>query len=309
MPQQPQRFQREPPPQGIVYNTAMATPDAALALASLWAYERRRRARVAGVCVTGGSFKAAVFCDIVNQYYRPGVRHGNDALAVGLADANALPADEPMVSVPVDRRSAGGAPLYARTIARVSDTSLAEAQLRNAVTFNAETTIVLSAPARSLARSLEIAANRDVYAGVKRLVLADSPRLRTDAAALERLLDAWPAEIVLVGAEIGDVTLPSADLDAAFGWADDHPVVDAYRAYRRVPYDVPVLDLVAMLVAVTPDSPLFVSEPGDVSLASGALAFAARADGRARKLALSPAANDALTQALLDAAASPPTQR
>ncbi|MND03630.1 hypothetical protein D3C83_235500 [compost metagenome] len=64
-----------------------------------------------------------------------------------------------------------------------------------------------------------------------------------------------------------------------------------------------------MLFAVTPDSPLFVSEPGDVTLAGGVLAFTARAGGRARKLALGPAANDTLTQALLDAAASPPTQR
>jgi hypothetical protein len=288
---QPPRFQREPPPPGIVYNTAMATPDAALALGALWAYERARRARVAGVCVTGGGFKAAVFCDVVNQFYRPGARHGNDALAVGLADVAALPADAPMVSVPVDRRGADGAPLYARTIERVSDTSLAEAQLRNAITFNAETTMVLSAPARSLARSLEIAANRDLYAGVRRLVLVESPRLYADTPALERLLRGWPTEIVLLGAELAaSVVMPSGELDAAFEWSKNHPVVDFYHAYRAVPYDVPGLDLLAMVFAVDPESSSFaVSVPGRLSLEGESFNFAESAGGSARRLLLTSA--------------------
>lgn len=83
------------------------------------------------------------------------------ALAVGLADIDNLPADERMVSVPVDRSNAEGEPRYARTIDYLTDTSLAESQLRNAITYNAESTVILSAPASSLARSLEIVAYRD----------------------------------------------------------------------------------------------------------------------------------------------------
>lgn len=261
---QPPRFSREPPPTGIVFNTSMATPDAALALGALCAYERRRMARVAGVCVTGAGFRAAVFCDVVNQFYRPGARNGNDALAVGLAGADDLPPDGPMVSVPVDRIDADGNPLYARTIQRVADTSLAESQLRNAITFNADSTVVLSAPATSLARSLQIAANRDLYTdAVRRLIVVESERLARDKAALELLLGSWPTEIVVVGSELApDIMLPSAELDRAFAWAPNHPVADAWRAFRETPYAVPALDLLAMTFAVEPDLRLFaLSEP------------------------------------------------
>jgi hypothetical protein len=252
---QPPRFFREPPPAGIVYNTAMRTPDAALALAALWSYEGQRKARVAGVCVTGSGFGAAVFCDIVNQFYRPGQRISNDALPVGLANANALPADEPMVAAPVSRTSDAGEPLYRRTLRRITDTSLAESQLRNAITFNAETTVVLSAPATSLARSLEIVANRDLYSEpVRRLVVVDSPLLHEDEAALAYLLENWPTEIVILDAGVAaDLSIASDVLDRAFAWADAHPVVDAYQAFRPTPYPVPVADLLAMVFAVEPE--------------------------------------------------------
>jgi hypothetical protein len=304
---QPPRFIREPPPPGIVYNTSMTSPDAALALAALWAYERRRRARVGGVCVTGGGFNAAVFCDLVSQFYRPGERHGNDALAVGLADADELPADEPMVTVPVARTDAAGAPLYARTIERVSDTSLAESQLRNSITFNAESTIVLSAPATSLARSLEIVANRDLYSEpVRELVIVESPRLHADPAALEFLLENWPTAIlVLEAAATSNLSLSSSALDQAFAWAEAHPVADAYRAYRSEPYEVPVADLVAMMFAVEKMLPQFMrSEPGTYSVADGSLRYHPEAAGRANRL--NPVAIIGLEDALVAAAAANP---
>lgn len=263
MPQFP-RFNREPPPPGIVYNTSMTTPDAALALGALWAYEGARRARVGGVCVTGGGYKAALFCDIVNQHYKPGKPIGNDALAVGLADFGNLPPDGPMVSVPVDRLDASGEPLYLRTLTRPADTSLAEAHLRNAITFNAESSIVLSAPASSLARSLQIVAARDLYSEpVRRLILVESPRLYADREALEYLLGSWPTPIVMLSAETAEpFALPSDSLDAAFGDAAAHPVVDAYRAFAQTPYVVPTADLLAVMYAVEPDSAVFRLVPG-----------------------------------------------
>lgn len=289
---QPARFFREPPPPAIVYNTAMTTPDAALALAALWAAERQRRARIGGVCVTGGGFKAAVFCDLVSQFYRPGVRHGNDALAVGLADVNDLPADGAMVSVPVDRIDAAGEPVYARTIERPTDTSLAESQLRNAVTFNRENTVVLSAPATSLARSLQIANNRDIYSEpVQRLVIVESAALAADAEARDYLLANWPTEIVLVGAALAEgLALPSSDLDAGFAWAEAHPVADAYRAYRSTAYDVPVLELLAMVYAIAPETTGFTLE----------------AEGQNQRLRIEPGAADALDARLLEAATASP---
>ena len=147
-----------PAPIGIVYNTSMARPDAALALAALYAFGIRRQARVNAVCVAGAGLDTAIYCDIVNRFYTPGnVRSSNQWPPVGLAAVSPLPPDSPMVKPAVARTEANGQPTYARSIRRVSDTSQAEAVLRNGVIFSAESAVVLSAPATWLARSLDLA--------------------------------------------------------------------------------------------------------------------------------------------------------
>src|SRR3954453_23388602 len=99
-----------PQPIGVVYNTSMSRPDAALALAELYGFQGRREARIGSVCVTGAGFNAAVFCDIVSRFYTLGPpRNGNQLLPVGLAAIDSLPPDPPMV-----RAAVAGA--YERTV-------------------------------------------------------------------------------------------------------------------------------------------------------------------------------------------------
>ena len=54
-----------PAPIGVVYNTSMTRPDAALAVAALYVASSRREARVSGICVNGSDLDTAIFCDIV----------------------------------------------------------------------------------------------------------------------------------------------------------------------------------------------------------------------------------------------------
>src|SRR4051812_23096413 len=104
-------------PIGIVYNTAMSRPDAALALAELYAFQGKREARVGAVCVTGAGLGAATFCDIVGKFYTLGpTRNSNTALPVGLAAVDPLPPDPAMVRPVV-------AADYPRTVHKLSDTS------------------------------------------------------------------------------------------------------------------------------------------------------------------------------------------
>lgn len=267
----------------------MSRPDAALALAALYAFDLQRQARIGSVCVDGSGLGAAIYCDIVRRFYRPQVENGNQSLAVGLGGVDALPPDPAMVRPSVERRNGDGEWAWTREIRRVSDTSLAEAVLRNGIMFNAETNVLLSAPATSLARSLDIAGSREIYEGrVQRLVIVETEETRSDAAALDRVIAGWPTSVVLCGPELGEVlNFPTTALDTAFAWARAHPVVEAYRAYRPGAYDVVPHDLAALEYAVHPDSGLFTVSP----------------DGR---LALEPVRRDEAIETLIAATAYNP---
>ena len=102
-----------------------------------------------------------------------------------------------MVKAAVQRTEPNGEPTYARSIRRVSDTSQAEAVLRNGVIFSVESAVVLSAPATWLARSLDLLGAKDQYKQrVKRLVIVESDETGRDPAALRKLIAEWPTPIV-----------------------------------------------------------------------------------------------------------------
>src|SRR5438128_2625659 len=178
-----------PQPLGVVYNTSMSRPDAALALAELYGFQGKRESRMGSVCVTGAGLDTAIFCDIVGRFYTLGPpRNANQVLPVGLAAVDPLPPDPAMVKPAV----AGS---YARSIQKLTDTSLAEAVIRNGVIFNAEAVVILSAPATCLAKSLDLLGVKELYKErVKRLVIVDAGA-PLDAPALRKVLAEWPAPI------------------------------------------------------------------------------------------------------------------
>jgi len=243
---------------GVVYNTSMSRPDAALALAALCAFQTRGEARIGSVCVTGAGLDSAIFCDILSRFYAA-PRNTNEALPVGLADIHPLPPDSPMVKSAVDHD-----PPYSHSIRKIADTAQAEAVLRNGVLYNSETVVILSAPATNLANTLDLLGVKDLYRErVKRLVLVDSAALRQNPSALQKVWAEWPSPIVWCGREVGELLpFPASSIEKDFVWAPAHPLVDAYRAFRSMPYDAPTYDLAALYFALRPDSEFFrLSEP------------------------------------------------
>src|SRR5579859_7891717 len=92
-------------PLGVVYNTSMTRPDAAMALALLYGFQGKRESRIGSVSVNGAGLGAAIFCDIMQRFYAPGpVRNGNQTLMPGLAADVPLPADPVMVRTAVERK-------------------------------------------------------------------------------------------------------------------------------------------------------------------------------------------------------------
>jgi hypothetical protein len=292
-------------PLGVVYNTTMSRPDSVLALALLYGFQGKRESRIGSVSINGAGLGAAIFCDIVQRFYTPGPLHnGNQTLMPGLAADGALPQDAPMMKAVLDRKNDKGEPQYARSIRRVSDTSLPEAVIRNGVIFNSEAVMILSAPATYLAKSLDLDGVKDLYRQrVKMLVLVDSGEPH-DIPALRKVIADFPSPIVFCGKEIGDaLPFPGASIDKEFAWAPAHPIVDAYHAFRPGVYDFPSYDLAAVLHAVHPDKGFFrLSEPGGITVGDDSgMRFKAGA-GKARSLIFDPAQKDKIIEAFVTVA-------
>jgi purine nucleosidase len=298
------------PAVGVVYNTSMDRPDAALALAALYVFASKMESRVNGVCVGGASLDTAIFCDVVARFYGSTPRSSNTSLPVGLAAVNPMPPDSPMVEPAIARKKESGDPQYARGLRTLTDTALAEAMLRNAVTFTPECSIVLSGPATWLMKSLDILGSKELYAKrVKRLVLVDAGGLQKDPSAMRRLAAEWPTPIVLCGREIGEaLAFPAARLETLFAWAPANPVVDAYKAFKPMPYDAPMFDVAAVHFAVHPESGLYdLSEPGSLSVGNDGGLKLATGDGSVRRLIVNAAKRSEALEALVAAASTKPT--
>jgi hypothetical protein len=229
-------------------------------------------------------------------------RNGNQALAVGLANDGSP--DSPMVRTAVEHN-------YPHTLQRVQDTSEPMAILRNGVIFNAESVVILSGPATYLAKTLDLMGTKDLYKDrVKRLVIVDAGTPYKDAAALRKVIAEWPTPIFFCPKEVGDaLKFPGASLDKDFSWAPAHPVVDAYKAYKPMPYDAPLYDLAATHYAIHPDSGFFeLSATGTITVADdGGMKFSP-GSGNVKAIGIVPAKKEALLAALISAATEKPVQ-
>src|SRR5207248_2813372 len=87
-------------------------------------------------------------------------------------------------------------------------------------------------------------------------------------AAARKLLAEWPTPVFAAGREIGDALLFSAtSIEKDFAWSPAHPVVEAYRAFKAMPYDAPTWDMAPVLYSVRPQEGYFkLSDPGTISV-------------------------------------------
>ncbi len=248
-----------PAPVGVVYNTSMTRPDAALALAALYVAASRREARVDGIAVTGAGLDTAIFCDLVGRFYTNTSRapNSNSALPIGLPADMQLPPDPPMVARVVRRTRPDGQPQYARSIRSITDTGAPDALLRNAVTFSAEAVVVLSAPATWLAKALALPGSAAQYRQrVKRVVIVEAGDEGKDAPAMKALVAALPVPAVVCGREVGEaLSSPRARIESALSWAPANPVADAVIAAGGTA--ISLHDVAALHYALYPDAGCF----------------------------------------------------
>jgi inosine-uridine nucleoside N-ribohydrolase len=322
---------QEKSPVGIIFDCGLGNSiDEALAFALLYGLEGKNEARVVSLSVSKPNLKAAALCEAIARFYG-GASSGafgavGRTLPVGLADEGKSPEDTPMLTDPLSRLNGEGAPLYNHGIEKLTDTAEVRALIRNALTQQPDQScvVVLTGPATNLARTLTLPGVKDLIARKARfLSVADGAysansnrppqfNIKADIAAARKLFAEWPTPVFATGDEIGaSLLFPASSIEKDFAWAPAHPVVDAYRAYKPMPYDAPTWAMAALLYAVRPQEGYFkLSEPGTISVHDdGHTKFAPSPEGKHRYLILDPEQKERVIKTYIEIASAKPVPR
>jgi len=313
------------PPVGAVFDCDMGnTIDDALALAMLYGLQGKNETRVLSISVSRPNLKAAAFCDAVTRFYLgpPGPFGGGDP-PVGLTLGAKMAEDTPMVVGPLAKMTTEGKPAYARGVEKLTDTADPLALIRNALSaqFDGNAMVILAGPATNLAKLLDLpGAKALITQKVRYLVAAvgsfagaaPEPGVMSDVAAARKLFAEWPTPIVFSGAEVGaSLPFPGQSLEKDFAWSNAHPIVDAYRAFKPMPYDAPSWAMAAVLYAVRPQENYFkLSDTGAVTVSDdGRTRFTPAAQGKHRYLIADPAQQERVIKAYTEIASLKPAGR
>jgi len=313
------------PPVPVIFDTDMGNDiDDALALAVLHALDSRAECRLIAVTLTKDNRWAAPYVSLVNAFY------GKPDIPVGVVRNGKTPGDAPMISVPSQRKTTGGSLLYPRRIEDGAKAPDAVTVLRKALAAEKDGTVVVVQVGFStnLARLLDSKpdaasplSGQELVKRKVRLLSAMAGRfpdgkpeynVQVDIPAAQTVFHRWPGAIVASGWEIGAAILyPAQSIENDFRYVDHHPVADAYRAYKKMPYDRPTWDLTSALYAVRPGRGYFsLSQPGRIRVDDeGKTRLEPSAGGPHRYLVVSETQKARTLAALETLASQPPRIR
>ena len=316
------------PPLAVLFDSSLdGDIDQVLALAMLFGLEGRRQIRVASLSTSRFNLRIARFLELVSRFYagdRPGAVVSRNPPPIGMSTAGTqTDTVPPMLDAALLKTGADGKPVYLRTLPTLNDTADPVALIRNALSTQVDrnAAIVLAGRPTNLVALTALPEAR-AWAARKASVLAiaggrfdggaPDPVVRADVAGFRKLLADWPGPIVMAGAELSDaLPFPGASVDTGFTWAPNHPVVDAYRAFKPMPYDAPSRALAATLHAASPAERYFdLSEPGTITvLDDGRTRFTASPAGTHRYLIARPDQKERVLQTYVQLVSAEPPPR
>src|SRR5262245_45960237 len=319
------------PPIGIAFDGDVGNRiDAVLAIAMLNGLTAKTQARRITLSVSRPSLASAQIADIVGAFYRGrpaagpggGIGAASDA-TIGMPEGANVSGDAPRFAPILSAKAADGRPTYTSSITGLVNTAESSVMIRNLLLaqHDGNAAIVLAGPATGLVKILDLyRSGPQITAKCRTLVVAAGSfpagaaeaSIKADVAAAKRLFAEWPTPIVAVGSEVGDaLPYPGASIEKDFAWSPAHPVVDAYRAYKPMPYDAPAPALAAVLQAAFPNEGYFtLSEPGTISvLDDGRTRFTPQADGKHRYLIVDPAQKARVLTQYTSLVPAPPAPR
>ena len=281
------------PPVPIIFDTDMGNDiDDTLALAMLHALESRGEAKLLAVTTTKDNPQVAPAVDALDTFYRrPGI-------LIGVVKNGKTPKGSRMLSVPLGEKNADGSMVYPHDLMSGKEAPDAVDVLRKTLAAQPDgsVTIVQVGFSTNLARLLET--DEDLIRRKVKLLVAmagnfakSEPEynVKIDIPAARRVFENWPTPVVCSGYEVGEKILyPAKSIEEDFNYVPHHPVADAYRAYKKMPYDRPTWDLTAAIYAVRPEEQYFaLSDSGRIAIDSnGNTRFTRGSGGNARYLLL-----------------------
>lgn len=132
-----------------------------------------------------------------------------------------------------------------------------------------------------------------------------------DIPAARKVFAEWPTPVVTSPFELGiDVLYPAISIEQDFAWVQAHPVVEAYKVYKPMPYDRPTWDLTALLYAVEGEDGYFsISEPGEITVdGRGGTAFTLSSEGTRRILSSDSLQCAKITRHFIKLISAPPAK-
>lgn len=143
---------------------------------------------------------------------------------------------------------------------------------------------------------------------------SDKPEynVANDIPSAQKLFRDWPTPIVVSGFEVGKTILyPARSIEEDYRYVEHHPVADAYRSYKKMPYDRPTWDLTSVLYAVRPERGYFsLSAPGSVRIdQAGKSKLEPATSGKHRYLKVDDLQRARILEAMIHLASQPPDKR
>ena len=201
--------------------------------------------------------------------------------------------------------------LYRRTLAAQPDCSVTVLSLG----FATELAKLLDSPADDISplTGRELVARKVKYFSVMAGSFGVKKRAEynviNDIPAARKFFAECPSPIVLTPFEIGkQVVYPGRSIAEDFGWAEHHPMVEAYKAYHEMPYDRPTWDMMSVLYVLRPEM-FGVSEPGIICVDDqGYTYFTPTPRGKHTVLTLTPGQQDAVLRFFVRELSSKPAK-
>ena len=310
----------------VIFETDIGNDiDDALALDMLYKYMDQGEIDLLAVMLNKCAPAPAEFMDIMGTWY------GYPDIPVGIVRDGADDHWGQYAQKVVDLHKEDGAPMFERTHSDYDKLPDAHILYRKILAQQPDNSVVISTVGFStnLARLLDTPADEYSPLSGKELVakkvkllvpmaghMSDTTyceyNVIKDIPAAQKVFAEWPTNMVVSPFEVGlAIEYPGESMRNDLGWANPHPLVEAYRAWAgHLDYDRPTWDLTSVLYAVEGDSWFTISEPGNIVIKdNGASIFTPCEDGRVTYMMVDEAQCKAINERFQELITSVPASR